>query len=106
MFVDASALVAILSREDGYEALTDCLDAAMAPMTSALAIFETVSAIARKKGIPVEIALTEVDALIKAAAIAVIPLGAREARAALLAFETFGKGRGHPAQLNTGDCFA
>lgn len=25
---------------------------------------------------------------------------------ALLAFERYGKGRGHPAQLNMGDCFA
>ena len=34
----------------------------------------------------------------------VLPL--REAEAALDAFSGYGKGRGHPAQLNLGDCFA
>ena len=31
---------------------------------------------------------------------------AQEAQTALAAFSRFGKGRGHPAQLNLGDCFA
>lgn len=106
MFVDASALVAILAREDGHEALTDCMDAAARPMTSALAIFEAASAIARKKGIPVATAANEVDAFIEVAAIDIAPLGEREAKAALRAFERFGKGRGHPARLNMVDCFA
>ena len=30
----------------------------------------------------------------------------REAETALAAFSRYGKGRGHPAQLNLGDCFA
>jgi ribonuclease VapC len=29
-----------------------------------------------------------------------------EAETALAAFSRYGKGRGHPAQLNLGDCFA
>jgi ribonuclease VapC len=31
---------------------------------------------------------------------------ADQARTALYAFARYGKGRGHPAQLNLGDCFA
>jgi ribonuclease VapC len=30
----------------------------------------------------------------------------RETETALAAFSRYGKGRGHPAQLNLGDCFA
>jgi ribonuclease VapC len=30
----------------------------------------------------------------------------KEAETALAAFSRYGKGRGHPAQLNLGDCFA
>ncbi|MGH7046475.1 MAG: hypothetical protein ACREE2_08810 [Stellaceae bacterium] len=30
----------------------------------------------------------------------------KEAHIALAAFAHYGKGRGHPAQLNLGDCFA
>jgi ribonuclease VapC len=106
MFVDASALVAILAREDGYERLTDCLDACEASITSALAIFETASAIARKKNVTIDVATQEVQALIDEAAMRIVSLGEDEGEAALQAFARYGKGRGHPAQLNMGDCFA
>jgi len=33
-------------------------------------------------------------------------LSDREAETALTAFSRYAKGRGHPAQLNLGDCFA
>lgn len=36
MFVDASALVAILTQEAGADRLTDLLEAAEAPVTSAV----------------------------------------------------------------------
>jgi ribonuclease VapC len=34
------------------------------------------------------------------------PITGKEVRVALAAFSRYGKGRGHPAQLNLGDCFA
>ena len=40
------------------------------------------------------------------AGVQTISITAREAEAALDAFSRYGKGRGHPAQLNMGDCFA
>jgi ribonuclease VapC len=36
----------------------------------------------------------------------VVPIGTAEADLALSAFARYGRGRGHPAQLNMGDCFA
>jgi ribonuclease VapC len=36
----------------------------------------------------------------------VVPLTDEIGRVALDAFDRYGKGRGHPAQLNMGDCFA
>jgi ribonuclease VapC len=36
----------------------------------------------------------------------VVPVDADLAERALGIFQRFGKGRGHPAQLNFGDCFA
>ena len=45
MFVDASALVAILCRERGHEELADCLRQAPRRLTSALALFEAVLAL-------------------------------------------------------------
>jgi ribonuclease VapC len=35
-----------------------------------------------------------------------IPITGKEAETALAAFARYGKGRGHPAKLNLGDCFA
>ncbi len=56
MFVDASALVAILTREAGFEALTEQIEQSSEPITSALAIFETATAVCRKKRISIETA--------------------------------------------------
>jgi ribonuclease VapC len=48
MFVDASAIVAILTREADADALADVLEAARSPITSPIAIFETALGICRK----------------------------------------------------------
>ena len=40
------------------------------------------------------------------AGIEVVPIAGEETRSALDACQRFGKGRGHPARLNLGDCFA
>jgi uncharacterized protein with PIN domain len=42
MFLDASAIVAILTREPEADALSDLLEAARAPITSPIALFEAV----------------------------------------------------------------
>ena len=47
MFVDASAMVAILVDERDAEALTKRLEQAVEPCTSPIAIYETVAAVAR-----------------------------------------------------------
>ena len=46
------------------------------------------------------------DDLLKEAQVAVEPVTAEQARVAREAYRDFGKGSGHPAQLNFGDCFA
>ena len=42
MFVDASAIVAILTREPEADTLADTLEQARQPITSAVAVFEAV----------------------------------------------------------------
>jgi ribonuclease VapC len=46
------------------------------------------------------------EQLIREYAIRIEPVSERQARIALDAFDRFGKGTGHPAGLNYGDCFA
>jgi ribonuclease VapC len=43
---------------------------------------------------------------LRIARIDIVSIGAEEASLALAAFARYGKGRGHPAQLNPGACFA
>jgi len=105
MFIDASAIVAMLTDEaDGAE-LADRMAAAAERSTSPIAIFESVAGIARKRSFSLDEARTIVMRFLEMADVHLMPIGAAESDAALIAFERFGKGR-HPAALNMGDCFA
>ena len=106
MFVDASALVAILTREPEADALADVLERARSPITSPIAIFEAVLGICRKRHASVEEAEEDVSGFLSVAGVRTVSITEREAETALAAFSRYGKGRGHPAQLNLGDCFA
>jgi len=46
------------------------------------------------------------DDYLEGAALSVAPVTARQARIARAAYRDFGRGSGHPAKLNFGDCFA
>lgn len=105
MFVDASAIVAILVQESDAQALEERLDQAGAIYLSPVAIYEAVLAIARVLNVSVAAAQTEVDNFITEAGAEFIPITAEIGRGAIGAFERYGRGR-HPARLNMGDCFA
>ena len=62
--------------------------------------------ICRKRHASVEEAEEDVRELLEVAGVELVPITAKEAETALSAFSRYGKGRGHPAQLNLGDCFA
>lgn len=105
MFVDASAICAILLREPDAKSLAERIEAAKTKLTSALAIYESVAALARSKNGNVVEARRTVDTFLSAGRIEVMAIGRAEQEIALDAFERYGKGR-HPAKLNMGDCFA
>jgi ribonuclease VapC len=106
MFVDASAIVAILTREAEADALADMLESARSPITSPIAIFEAALGICRKRHASVEEAEEDVREFLTVTGVRAVSITEREAETALAAFSRYGKGRGHPAQLNLGDCFA
>jgi ribonuclease VapC len=105
-FVDASAIVAILTREAEADALVNMLDEAQKAITSPVAVFEATLGICRKRHVSVEEAAEDIREFLDLARIELIPITRRETDTALVAFSRYGKGRGHPAQLNLGDCFA
>jgi ribonuclease VapC len=105
MFVDASAIVAILAAEDGHEKLSDCIEEASAPSTSGIAVFKAALAVSRLQAIPLSVAEAAVMKFLAESRVVLVPITAVEAAAALAAHARYGKGR-HPARLNLGDCFA
>lgn len=48
----------------------------------------------------------ELDDLIRLAEIEIVPVSVEQGRLARDAYRDFGRGSGHPAKLNFGDCFA
>jgi ribonuclease VapC len=106
MFIDASAIVALLTREVEADDLLKRLEAALNPITSPIAIFEAVLALCRKRRATVDEARRDVSDFLNLVGIAIVPITEGDAVTALSAFARYGKGKGHPAQLNLGDCFA
>ena len=118
MYIDASAIVAILSNEDDAGYLLAKIEQAKPPLYySSLTMFEAVISLARrvankqvgaKAAIPretIDMAQSRVERFmseIEAQEMAIS--GAMHSRA-IEAARTFGKFVAHPARLNLGDCF-
>ena len=105
MFVDASAMAAIMIGEPDAPDLLRRLDSASRWITSPVAVYELTVAIGRAKDRPLGQVRLAVKAFLARSEIEVIGIGPAEGDLALDAFERYGKGR-HPARLNMGDCFA
>jgi ribonuclease VapC len=105
MFIDASALVAMLAREEDAPELFSRLEKSGTRLTSPLAIWEASVALARILDRSVKDAEGEVNGLLALMKIETLAVPASASRGALDAFERYGKGR-HKAGLNFGDCFA
>lgn len=115
MFIDASAIVAILGREPGYEEIEKRLAIIDGPFfVSPLVKFEAATALARQKT-PAQSkpspnllrqAQAAVDAFVEDLGAEEMTITADIGRQALEASATYGKAIGHAADLNFGDCFA
>jgi len=105
MFVDASAIVAILADEEDASELSDRFIGATTVKTSALAVYEAVLGLARAQTISTADAELAVGNFLSAADAEIIPITREIGRSAIEAFKRYGRGR-HPAGLNMGDCFA
>jgi ribonuclease VapC len=105
MFIDASALTAMLTDEDEARELLARLQQAATRLTSPLAVWEAAIAVARVLDLSIAEAAESVESYLALMEIRIVEVAPKTARIALDAFDRFGKGR-HPAQLNFGDCFA
>jgi ribonuclease VapC len=96
MFIDASAIVAILTREPEADALADTLERARAPSTSPVAIFEATLGVCRKRHASVAEGQADVLEFLEIAGVRTVAITINEAEGALDAFARYGKGGGHP----------
>jgi ribonuclease VapC len=104
--VDSSAIIAIFRQEEGAEGIARCIAADDDPLMSAANLLEISIVLRGLKKIAPESAERWLDEFVKAASIRIEPVTPEQAQTARLAHQQFGKGTGHGASLNYGDCFA
>lgn len=103
MIVDTSAVVSIAFKEPEARRLAVILRQARQPRISAPNYVEAALVISRyvgQEGIP------ELDDLLAVMGVAIAAFTAEHAVLAREAHRRFGRGSGHPAKLNLGDCYA
>jgi ribonuclease VapC len=104
VIVDTSAIIAVLRAEEDAPRFAQALSRrSEARRLSAVNYVEAAVVI---DGARNPIASRRLDDLIAKAAIAIEPVTAEQAQIARAAYRDFGKGSGHRAGLNFGDCFA
>jgi len=103
MIVDSSALIAILRDEPEAHSFAKAIASAKTRRISAVNYVETAAVIDGSRD---PIASRRFDDLIRAAELLIEAVTESQARIAREAYRDFGKGSGHPAALNFGDCFA
>lgn len=103
MIVDASALVSISREEPGFETYLNLLLASPENRVSAATYLEAAIVADR---LPNPRASERFDELVEELGLIIEPLSASQAAIARRAYRQFGKGSGHPARLNFGDCLA
>lgn len=105
MFVDSSAIIAILTAAPEAAALADALEKSRSPITSPIAIFEAVQGIRRVRHSSVAEAQADVTEFLEIAGIRSVSISAKETETALDAMGRYGVGTDHPAQLTMSQCF-
>ena len=103
MIVDSSAIVAIVWVEPEAEQFVSAIVNNGGATMSAGNYLETSIVIDRDRDPALSARL---DTTLNKLAIEIAPVTEAQARLARQAYRDFGKGSGHPAKLNFGDCFA
>jgi ribonuclease VapC len=103
VIVDSSAIIAILKEDDDAAAYAQAIAGADARRLSAASYLECANVVDSQRD---PIISRGLDELIQEAEFVIEPVTERQARLARQAYADFGKGSGHPAALNFGDCLS
>ncbi len=99
MILDSSAIVAVVRLEPEGRAFESSIEGARVIGLSAASLIETALVL----GPALDLTL---DRFIEMAGVSIEPVTAVQARLARFAYRRYGRGTGHPARLNFGDCFS
>ncbi len=105
LFVDASAIVAMIAREPEAKSFGALIDPYDDRITSPVAFWESVRAVARVRRVDIAEPRLLVTDFLVGAKLRMVPIDAAAGELAVDAHERYGKGI-DPAGLNMGDCFA
>jgi ribonuclease VapC len=101
--IDSSAIIAILFDEPEAQALLSQIAAADVCRLSSASLVEVGIVLRRDTAAPRRAAFNE---MLRLFSIKIEPVTEEQAYLALDAYDRFGKGTGHAAGLNYGDCFS
>lgn len=102
MIVDTSAIIAILKNEPEAQLFSNTIEAAKTVRISAASYVESNIVVSRYKN---PILTARLEEILDNPGMQIEPVTAAQARLAWEAYRDFGKGSGHRANLNFGDCF-
>jgi ribonuclease VapC len=103
MIVDTSALIAIIKAEPEAEAFALAMEAAAVLRISAGTYFEASIVTDGYRNPKLS---ARFDEIVGHAKVVIEPVTVEQAKIARQAYRDYGKGSGHPANLNFGDCFS
>ena len=103
MILDTSAIIAILRNEPDASRFTEAIQAGETRIVSAATYLEAAIIVDSNRD---PVLSRRLDELIEQANVSIESVTEAQARIARDAYRDFGRGSGHPARLNFGDCFA
>ena len=106
IFVDSSAVVALLTADPDAASLAVKLDGDAERISAGHVILEASMRLASLFGLTAVAADGLVTRLLREAAISVVPITEDIGHAAVGAFDRYGRGRGAGGNLNFGDCLS
>jgi ribonuclease VapC len=103
MIIDTSAVVAILRNEPEAASFAEAIAAANRRRMSAANYLEAAIVMDGSRD---PVVSRRFDEFVEATELAIEPVTTQQVAIARAAYRDFGRGSGHPASLNFGDCFA
>ena len=103
MIVDTSAVIAILKNEPEADGFSLAMEAARVVRISTASYLESNIVVGKYKD---PILTARLEEILENPGMQIEPVTAAQAKIAWEAYRNFGKGSGHPASLNFGDCFS